>query len=661
MAPFNWTDTLPEEFKKRCGYDLTPWLPAIAGQVVGSLETSERFLHDFRKTVAALAADNHYGTFLKNAHRNSILVRAESGGPHGCGIDAQHCLGILDVPMSEYWAASWFHRGIGEAARFFVKQPASAAHTYGKKIVSAEGFTTVGPHWQETLWDNLKPSFDHAICEGLNQHVWSIVTCSPKEMGLPGQEFFSGTKFNPNSTWWNSSNEFLAYLNRCQWMQRQGLFVADVLYYYGDFAPNFAGMRSTNPAKLPPGYDYDVATEYVILNRLSVKDGRMTLPDGMSYAALVLPPHPCMSLPVLRKLDELAKDGGTIIGPRPTSSSGLKEWQAGDAEAKELIARLWGGPIRCATAADWLKQTRLVPDVSVPDKTKLDWIHRRADGAEIYFVANPGKEPIRVLAVFRVAGKVPELWDPVTGAIRDLPEYRGTDDGRTEVPLAFEAFGSMFVVFRESSQKSPAAGQKNFVEMKPVMELTGAWEVQFDPQWFYPDNGSGGKLVFETLEDWTKRPEEAVRYFSGTAVYRKNFDLPAAGKAFALSLGKVLEMARVKLNGRDLGVVWCPPWRVEIPAGLLKENNNQMEIEVVNFWPNRLIGDGKLPAEQRRTKTNITAFYAPKAIGANPRHSPGFLCERLLGTMPKECSEITHYTTLHPSGLLGPVRLMTAE
>ena len=678
MAPFNWTDTMPEEFKKRCGYEITPWLPVIAGQVVGSVEASERFLHDFRKTVAALAVDNNYGTFLKNAHRNAILVRAESGGPHGCAIDAQHCLGILDVPMSEFWACSWFHRGIGEAGRFFVKQPASAAHTYGKKIVAAEGFTTVGPHWQETLWDNLKPSFDHAICEGLNQHVWSIVTCSPKELGRPGQEFFSGTKFNPNSTWWNHSKEFLAYLNRCQYMARQGLFVADVLYYYGDFAPNFAGMRSLNPAKLPSGYDYDVATEHVILNRLSVKDGRMTLPDGMNYAALVLPPHKQISLPVLRKLDELAKAGGTIIGPRPTSSSGLKEWQAGDAEAKELIARLWGGPIRCATAADWLKQTRPAPDVSVPDKTKLDWIHRRADGADIYFVANPGKEPIRMPAVFRVAGKVPELWDPVTGTIRELPEYRGTDDGRIEVPLALEAFGSAFVVFKERSQNSGVRIQ-NFPELKPVAELTGAWEVQFDPQWFYPDNGSGGKVRFEELEDWTKRQEEAVRHFSGTAVYRKVFDLPSVGSQqlavssepsnrpstdhcpLSLSLGEVKEMARVKLNGRDLGVVWCPPWRVEIPAGLIKEQGNQLGLEVVNFWPNRLIGDAKLPVDQRRTKTNITAFYAPKAIGANPRHAPGFLCERLLGAMPRECSEIVHYSTLHPSGLLGPVRVLTAE
>ena len=680
MAPFNWTDTLPEEFKKRCGYDLTPWLPAIAGQVVGSVEASERFLHDYRKTVAALAADNHYGTFLKNAHRNGILLRAESGGPHGCAIDAQHCLGIMDVPMSEFWAASWFHRGIAEGGRFFVKQPASAAHTYGKRIVAAEGFTTVGPHWQETVWDNLKPSFDHAICEGLNQLVWCSFCCSPKEQGLPGQDLFAGTHLNPQVTWWRQSEGFLSYLNRCQFMARQGLFVADVLYYYGDFAPNFAGLKSSNPAKLPPGYDYDVATEHVILERASVTDGRITLPDGMSYTALVLPPYPRISLPVLRKLDELAKAGGTIIGPRPTSSSGLKAWQAGDTEARERIARLWGsegnpGLIRYTAAADWLKEANLPADVSTAQKAPLDWIHRRDGQTELYFVANRSGKPLSLPVIFRVAGKAPELWDPVTGVMRSLPEFRATEDGRTEVPLELEAFGSAFVVFRGRSQESEVRsqnGRKNFLEMKPLVELTGAWQVQFDPAWFYGKNSEVGsqnsgaektKVVFEKLEDWTKRPEEAVRHYSGAAVYRKSFDCPlrTAHCPLSLSLGEVKEMARVELNGRDLGVVWCPPWTVEIPAGLLKEKGNQLEIEVVNFWPNRLIGDGKLPMEQRRTKTNINAFYEPKALGQNPRHHPGVLCERLMGAMPRECGEIVHYSTLHPSGLLGPVRVLAAE
>jgi hypothetical protein len=208
---------------------------------------------------------------------------------------------------------------------------------------------------------------------------------------------------------------------------------------------------------------------------------------------------------------------------------------------------------------------------------------------------------------------------------------------------------------------------KNWLELKQVAELSGPWDVQFDPKWFYPDNGTGGKITFNGLSDWTAHADPAIKHYSGIATYRKSFDLPQVSSFefpvsnLFLSLGQVLELARVKLNGRDLGVVWCPPWTVEIPAGVLKEKGNQLEIEVVNFWPNRLIGDAKLAVEQRRTKTNITAFYEPKALGSNPRHNPGALCERLHGTMPKDCSEIVHYSTLHPSGLIGPVRLMTAE
>ena len=157
----NWTPTLREEFQKRRGYDLLPWLPVIAGKIVNSREESNRFLHDFRRTMGDLAIDNHYQALPRRRPRSGLLIHPESGGPHAVPIDAQQCLGFNDAPMSEFWAWSWRHR-VGDGNRFFVKQPASAAHTYGRKLVLAEGFTTIGPHWQETLWDNLKPSFDNA-------------------------------------------------------------------------------------------------------------------------------------------------------------------------------------------------------------------------------------------------------------------------------------------------------------------------------------------------------------------------------------------------------------------------------------------------------------------------------------------------------------------
>src|SRR5699024_2961541 len=200
----------------------------------------------------------------------NLLIHPESGGPHAVPIDAQHNLGFNDIPMSEFWARSWTHR-VEDEERFFVKQPASAAHTYGHKLVMAEGFTTLGPHWQETIWDNLKRSFDKAACEGLNLLVWHAFSCSPKEMGMPGQDSHAETHFTPNLTWWSRSEACLSYINRCQAMLQHGQFVADVLYYYGDHVPNFSQLKSSDPADVLPGYDYDVLTEEVMLDRADVK------------------------------------------------------------------------------------------------------------------------------------------------------------------------------------------------------------------------------------------------------------------------------------------------------------------------------------------------------------------------------------------------------
>jgi hypothetical protein len=286
----------------------------FAGRIVESRTASNRFLNDFRKTLGDLAVDNHYRPFVEWSHAHGLQILPESGGPHAVPIDAQRCLGQNDAPMSEFWAWSWTHR-VGDQNRFFVKQPASAAHTYGKPLVVAEGFTSIGPYWQETLWDNLKPAFDHATCEGMNRLVWHAFVCSPASMRIPGQQYFAGTHLNPIVTWWDKSAPFFTYLNRVQFMMQQGRFVADVYHYYGDHVPNFAQLRSSDPAHVGPGYDYHVITEEALLTRLTAKDGNLVLPDGMSYRVLVLPNETSNSPPVLRKVQELVAAGVTVVGP----------------------------------------------------------------------------------------------------------------------------------------------------------------------------------------------------------------------------------------------------------------------------------------------------------------------------------------------------------
>lgn len=633
----NWTPTLREQFKQRRGYDLLPWLPVVAGKLVNSRSESNRFLHDFRRTMGDLAIAQHYQLFRDNAHKHGLLVHPESGGPHAVPIDAQQCLGFNDAPMSEFWAWSWKHR-VGDDNRFFVKQPASAAHTYGRKLVLAEGFTTIGPHWQETLWDNLKPAFDKALCEGLNLLVWHAFVCSPKEQGVPGQQYFAGTHLNPNVTWWADSAPFFAYINRCQALLQRGRPFADVLYYYGDHVPNFAQHKRTDPALVRPGYDYDVITEEALLTRASVRGGKIVLPDGVSYRVLVLPARDVISLAVLRKVREWVAAGATVVGPKPVQASGLKDSAQADAEVKRLADELWGSGkvVGDKTAREVLRSQGLPPDCAIaapaPAAEAFDFIHRVDGDAEIYFVANRATNAVSAQCTFRVSGKSPELWDAVSGTHRVAKAYEERD-GLVSLPLDFAPCGSWFVVFRDRSRESGAGSQRrseNVPELTPVMDVTGAWEVTFDPKW----GGPGTPVTFNALSDWTAQTDPGIKYYSGTAIYRKTIDLselralnPAS--ALFLDLGTVRELAEVSVNGKPCGIVWAPPFRVEI-TDAVKPGENAIEIRAVNFWYNRVFGDQSLPVVQRLTRTNIKKLS-----------NPG--------------------TPLMPSGLLGPVTVQTGE
>lgn len=624
----NWTPTLRAEFQQRRGYDLLPWLPVIAGRIVNSREESNRFLHDFRRTMGDLAVDNHYKLFKEWSHRRGLLIHPESGGPHAVPIDAQQCLGFNDAPMSEFWAWSWRHR-VGDENRFFVKQPASAAHTYGRKLVLAEGFTTIGPHWQETLWDNLKPSFDFACTEGMNLLVWHAFVCSPASAGVPGQQYFAGTHLNPNVTWWAKSAPFFAYINRCQALLQQGLPVADVAYYYGDHVPNFARLRQSDPARLGPGYDYDVVTDEVILQRMKVRAGRLVLPDGVSYRLLVLPPRTEISLPVLGKLKEFVAAGATIVGPKPTKAAGLKNFPTSDEAVKIIADQLWIEPnvISTKSAREVLLADGVPPDFeclaadNTPAPASVHFIHRRDGAAEIYFVASRATNAVTVNGAFRVTGKAPELWNAVTGARKFATAYEERD-GRTILPLDFDPCGSWFVLFRERAALHPGRALRNSASYTTLAELDGPWTVSFDPLW-----GGPAQAQFGELTSWTTRPERGIKFYSGTAVYRKTFEPPADSqtKSLWLDLGDVRELADVKLNGQSCGITWTPPFRVDI-SHALKSGTNHLEIEVVNFWPNRIIGDASQLREQRFTRTNIR--------------------------------KLTAETPLMKSGLFGPVKLL---
>jgi len=658
----SWSPQFAEEFRARRGYELLKWMPVLAGRLVESREATHRFLWDIRRTVGDLFAANYYGRLAKLSHQAGIGIHPESSGPFWHHIDALQCAGGNDIPMTEFWKRKdenkewvWW---LTDCADFcdLIKQAASAAHVYGRPICQAEAYTTMGPNWEEDPF-TMKDIGDRAFCAGLTRNVLCFWVHQPDVKAFPGYQWeAAGTHFDSHITWWNMSQGWLTYLARCQHLLRQGRFVADFCFFYGEDVPNFVPARSHVSPPLPAGFDCDTINAEVLLNRLSMKRGRLTLPDGMSYRYLVLPHRKTVAISpaVLRKIKELVQGGGTVIGPAPQHAPGLSNWPTCDAEVRSLARELWdenpgeagerkvgrGRVIWGRTPAEVVAEDRGAADVEFRDLSPseiekrfdgvtvpLDWIHRRDGRTDIYFVANIGDRHASARVAFRTVGKSPELWDAVTGQIRPLPEFT-VEGGRVVVPLKFQPKESFFVVFRKKAAGSEKHA-KNFAELETVADLTGPWTVSFDPHW-----GGPRQVTFETLDDWAQRPEDGIRFYSGTAVYRKSFDVPKSEisnrkSEIHLDLGRVKNVARVRLNGHDLGILWTAPWRVDITRAA-REKNNDLEIEVVNLWPNRLIGDASLPQEQRRTITNVRKFNRPNA-------------------------------TLLGSGLLGPVRLVTAS
>ncbi|MDX8339342.1 glycosyl hydrolase [Draconibacterium sp. IB214405] len=614
----NWTDKFAQEFTDYRGYDMLDYLPVVAGYIVDDVNTTNAFLSDFRKTLADLVAENHYKRFQEYAHKYNMGVQPESAGPHAGPMDGIKNYGYNDIVMSEFWAPSP-HRPRDEN-RFFLKQASSAAHIYGIKIVGAESFTTIGPHWNDELWHDQKSSFDHEICAGLNRMYFHTFTCSPPEMGLPGQEYFAGTHVNPQVTWWNESGPFIDYMQRVQAVVQEGKFVADVLYYYGDHVPNVFPYKHSDPAGVMPGFDYDVTDETIFL-QLKVKDGKVVVPGGIEYKVLVLPDHEVLSLAVLKKLEELINQGATVIGYKPKGAISLVGGDEAEETFKSLADQLWGNDNNAAgsreygsgkvvwgaSAREYLLSQGIEPDFSVENKnskTDFDYIHYTIGEAEIYFVSNQTAEKQQINATFRVEGLHPELWDANTGDIRDALAFKQAD-GKTKVPLTLEPYESVMVVF---NSKIPADRQgiakRNYPDYKMVEAIDGEWELYFDPEW-----GGPGEVVFPELMDWSKNANPGIKYYSGKVNYTKTFDLnfvPDNGSDYFLQLETVKDVgiAAITINGKYKGITWTKPFRVDV-TGDLKEGENTLEIMVVNSWFNRLAGDEILNDQKKYTSTNI--------------------------------------------------------
>jgi hypothetical protein len=638
----NWSERFAGEFKSYRGYDLKNYLPVIAGHVVDNIDVTHAFLADFRKTLAYLVANNHYGYFAEYAHERGLGIQPESAGPHAGPLDGMKNYGFSDIVMSEFWSPSP-HRPTPRH-RYFVKQASSAAHVYGKKIVGAESFTTIGPHWNDELWRDQKSAFDHEVCAGLNRVYFHTFTCSPKEMGRPGQEYFAGTHVNPQVTWWDESGAFIDYLHRVQFVVQKGKFVADVLYYYGDHVPNIFSNKQTDPAGALPGFDYDVADE-TILTRLQVKNGKIIVPGGIAYRVLVLPDHKVLSLEALKKVESILSQGADVIGYKPEKLISLVGGEKSRREFQELAAGIWGeetpgkgskkykkGTISWGIPArDYLMSKGVVPDweVSNHHAGHFDYIHYTVGDMEVYFISNQSEERRTVEGIFRVEGRQPEFWDPLTGEIRDATAF-SQQDGRTTVPLTLDPYGSVLVLFSKPvANDLQGNGKTNYPGFAPLQELEGPWHVYFAPEY-----GGPGVVHFPELADWTTFKDEGIKFYSGPAIYHKKYHfIPVPDNTYFLELEKVKDVgiAHVIINGIDKGIAWTKPFRINVSDALV-EGENSLEIKVINSWYNRVAGDEMNPRQDQVTRTNIV------------------LKKDFKGESVKEIP-------LEPSGLLGPVSI----
>jgi hypothetical protein len=705
----NWTPRMREEFQRRRGYDPLPYLPVFSGRVIENAEITARFLFDLRRTISDLFAENYYGRFRELCRAQNLQALME---PYSGPFDSYQVGAAADLPMGEFW--------MQRAPNPSVKLAASIGHAYGQRVIGAESFTAdpATEFWDKDLFA-YKALGDLVYCAGINKFVLHRFTHQPWPDRVPGMTMGQwGSHFDRTSTWWEQSRAWFSYCARCQALLQAGRFCADAAYYAGENSPSEMPVREKLQPSLPAGYDFDQLGSDTLLNA-RVENGRVVLPSGMTYRVLVLPPAGQYTPRMLRKIKELAEAGATLVGPKPTQSPSLENYPACDGEVRQLATALWGAcdgksitENKCGAGkiiwgqplSDVFAALRVEPDFACAptNEPKVAYIHRTTGDAELYFVSNQKPVVQELQCIFRVSGKQPELWHPDTGRMELAAVFR-EEAGRTIVPLLLDPAGSVFVVFRNAAgsrthftatcstpiasepDSFPAmtitrdpkgnlvpaiwksgvftfhtsAGQVQTLQAGTVpqpRELEGAWELSFPPNWGAPE-----KITLPKLASWTAHENPGVKYFSGTAGYRKTFDLPAdwvAGdKELMLDLGAVKNLAEVSLNGRDLGILWKPPFRVDI-SGAARAGENRLEIKVTNLWCNRLIGDEQLPDDIEWARSGFWAHAGPEAW-------PTWLLQGQPRPSGRKTFTTWHYFTkdspLLESGLLGPVTVRAAQ
>jgi hypothetical protein len=630
----NWTDNMLAQFKKLRGYDATPWLPVLTGRVVESAEASDRFLWDFRKTIADLIANEHYAQLEQTLHERGMGHYGES---HESGrafvADGMEVKKFNEVPMSAMWTQTPSVNKVQYGYNADDRESASVAHIYGQNLAAAESMTASAAPW---AWSpaTLKPTADQELLNGIDLFVIHESAHQPLVGKAPGLTLGPfGQWFNRNETWAEQAGPWIDYLARSSYMLQQGRFAADIVYYYGEDS-NLTAIFDHKSPDVPAGYGFDYINADALIHELSVAGRNIVSKGGMQYKVLALDPYSRhMSLPVLRAIHMLVEDGAVVAGPKPTDDPSLADDQA---EFEQLSSELFGngsgvhnvgkGTVYSGQSlGEVVSALHLNPDFDYlkhNSDSDFEFVHRKLKDGAIYFVDNRSDHDESIDATFRVAGMQPELWRAETATTE--PASYTIADKRTTVPLHLEPWGAVFVVFRkatsETSHAVPAAMETR------LATVSGPWKVDFQL-----GRGAPALVTMDQLSDWSQSVDLGVKYFSGIGAYTKTIQaFPEWFKKGAhlwLDLGDVKNLAVVSVNGKEVGETWHAPYRVDVTSAL-KPGANEVTIKVVNAWVNRLIGD-ELSGATKITFADVKPYKAD---------SP-----------------------LLPSGLLGPVTLIRQD
>ncbi len=620
----DFTDDFLPDFEKHYGYDALPYLPVLDGYVVNSEKASDGFLWDLRRLVADKIAYDYVGGLREVSHENGLTTWLECYGHWGFPGEFLMYGGQSDEVAGEF--------GGGEIEN---RAASSCGHIYGKTKISAESTTCV--NWAFSRYPAMfKKDCDRFFAEGINNTLLHVYISQPYEDKNPGVNAGFGNEFNRKNTWFSQLDVFLDYIKRTNYMLQQGLNVADAAYFIGEDAPKMTGI--TEP-ELPQGYQFDYINAEVIENSMTVENGLLTLPHGTQYRILVLPPQETMRPELLAKIKPLVANGAVVIGPAPKRSPSQQNQPEADQQIQQMASELWGNVdgknvkshkygkglvLSVITMEEAFALIKCIPDCKLPEGNSIHYGHRTTDGTEIYFVSNQLDTTQVFNAEFRVSGMQPELWSAASAVVRELPAYVQNEE-TTTVPLKLAPNESVFIVFRKNAEKAVSTNLKvNFPDEEKITELVGPWLVKFDSKWRGPEK----PVVFDQLIDWTTSSDNRIKYYSGTSFYNTTFNLEKVTnhETLFLNLGSFVAMAKVYVNDDYVGGLWTPPAQIDI-TNYVKEGENKLKIEVVNTWVNRIIGDLRLPEDERKTWYNVFHYSAD--------------------------------SDLHPSGLFGPVTIST--